>query len=112
MVKMDCKDVGFGTYKCYVYLKPFWKSAHEMIGIDKCLVDEIRYLWSLGIITAGCCCGHGRIEPTICVEEEYIDKMKELGYKVYPNPCRPYDEDCFFAKTKVPLRKGEENGKP
>ena len=28
-----------------------------------------------------------------------IQKMKDLGYEVYYNKCRPNDEDSFIPKT-------------
>ncbi len=71
----------------------------EGISIDSCLVDEIKELWSKGIRTTGCCCGHNQIAPYIGVVDEDIPKMKEMGYKVAPNPCRPRSEDSFYPKS-------------
>jgi hypothetical protein len=62
-------------------------------------LPEILRLWELGIKTCGCCCGHGKQTPFIEVKEEYIPKMKELGYVVQPNECRSGDEDGFVPKT-------------
>jgi len=42
------------------------------VSIDKCLVEEIKHLWSKGIITGGCCCGHGAFDPNIIVSPESI----------------------------------------
>jgi hypothetical protein len=70
-----------------------------------CLARELFYLWDLGIITTGCCCGHHEGEngenSYIGVLEKFIPKMKELGYKVRFNPCRPKDEDSFIPKTII-----------
>ena len=77
----------------------------KFVNIDKCLLPEILTLWERGIKTTGCCCGHNRAVPYIGVEFEYIDKMKEMGYKVQYNPCRPTDEDTFYPKTKLTYAK-------
>lgn len=85
----------------------------EWVSVDPCLSDEIKELWRLGIVTTGCCCGHGlggRMVPFIGVREDFIPKMKELGYKVQPNPTGKYvngefiptypdREDSFVPKT-------------
>lgn len=107
---MTCKEVEYGTFDCsYVIYTP-WKyespftpddpPKEKLIAVDKCLLPEILKLWEMGIKTTGCCCGHGRDEPYIGVFNEYIDKMKQLGYKVQFNPCRPNGEDTFYPKTE------------
>jgi hypothetical protein len=65
----------------------------------------------MGIKTTGCCCGHGNINMAyIGVRFEDIDKMKELGYKVYFNHHRPNDEDSFIPKTKLFYGESKNNG--
>ena len=65
-------------------------------------IKEIIDLWEQGIHTTGCCCGHGDInEAFIGVNFEDIPKMKELGYDVQFNSCRPNDEDSFIPKTEL-----------
>ena len=70
----------------------------EYVYIDKCLAEEIKRLWSLGIVTTGCCCGHGVRQGYIGVSDKDIPVMKRLGYKVLHNPFRPNSEDSFKAK--------------
>ena len=41
----------------------------EYLWVDKCLADEIKYLWSKGITTTGCCCGHNFKRPYIGVTD-------------------------------------------
>lgn len=55
----------------------------EMISVDACLVDEIENLWSKGIRTTGCCCGHGTMLGFIQVVQEDIPKMEQMGYVHY-----------------------------
>jgi len=69
-----------------------------LICIDNCILNEVQYLWSLGIKTTGCCCGHNKLDGFIGVEFDDIEKMKNLGYKVQLNPNRPEDEDSFYLK--------------
>lgn len=58
----------------------------EMVSVDRCMVDEIKKLWSEGIVTNGCCCGHNNkfIDGYIGVEPEYHEKMLSMGYKEMP----------------------------
>lgn len=93
-----CKNVEMGSYdNSYGIQKPFGRK--NFINVDKCLIKEILDLWEMGIETTGCCCGHNLVEPFIGVEFEFIPKMKELGYEVRFNPCRPDDEDSFISKS-------------
>jgi len=71
----------------------------EYISVDPCLASEIIELWEKGIVTTGCCCGHnlgGRNVPFIGVREDFIPKMKEIGYKVQPNQCGNYEGNGEF----------------
>lgn len=106
----DCVNVEVGSYDNQViYPIPKHMEGYKnnrvkaglspYICIDKCLENEIKILWSLGIRTTGCCCGHNKQQGYIGVYFEDIPKMKELGYKVSYNPCRPNDEDSFIPKS-------------
>jgi hypothetical protein len=93
----DCNNIDIGSYDNQVTLKaPF---TDKLICVDKCLENEIKNLWDMGIVTTGCCCGHNKIAPFIGVVDEHIEKMKQLGYKVRPNNIRPNDEDSFYPKS-------------
>lgn len=103
---MKCSDIGFGTGACAyaIYLpwkvKFHWEDESQRrpkcVWIDKCLLPEILKLWEMGIKTTGCCCGHGhKSKAFIGVQDEYIPKMKELGYKV------GFNEDSFIPKTEL-----------
>lgn len=109
---MRCEDIGFQNYMCtyginlpWLVTDPAEPDKPPRIGgasIDKCLLPEILKLWEMGIKTTGCCCGHGHSEAAyIGVLPEYIPCMKELGYKVRFNKCRPGDEDSFVPKTRL-----------
>jgi len=108
---MKCKNISFGTYDCsYTIMLPYkvmrygqteGEKVEKYVCIDKCLIQEIIQLWEMGIKTTGCCCGHGKNSAYIGVENEFIPKMKQLGYVVAYNPCRPDDEDSFIPKTTL-----------
>ncbi len=79
------------------------RKRKKIVCIDPCLVDEIKYLWSMGIRTTGHCCGHNdpdlKEHSYIGVEEEDIPHMKKLGYKKRINPYDEKREDEFIPKT-------------
>lgn len=55
----------------------------NQISIDECLKNEILYLWSKGVKTTGCCCGHNSYDGFISVTEDCYDMMYKLGYKLW-----------------------------
>jgi len=74
--------------------------------VDNCIKDEILSLWGHGVVTLGCCCGHGVKEGMINVMEKDKDKMIEMNYeKVEDIP-----EGCweFTFKPKSKHRREEE----
>lgn len=75
------------------------RSRPAEIGVDECLADEIKHLWSLGIITTGCCCGHNQKPPYIGVIESDIPRMRLLGYETSPHILEPEREDNFYPKS-------------
>jgi len=67
------------------------------INIDPCIVDEIKELWSKGIVTYGSCCGHNKLESMVNVDDSQSDLMLEMGYVMnHPDPNR---KDTFKLKT-------------
>ena len=106
---MRCEDIKFGTYDCaYNIMPPYYvtdingEKKTRYVAIDKCLIREILDLWEEGIKTTGCCCGHGDASKAfIGAKAEYIERMKELGYTIFINQCRPGDEDSFTPKTAM-----------
>lgn len=72
------------------------------IPVDACLADEIKELWTKGIKTRGCCCGHGYELGFIEVTDDCVSKMEELGYVhyIYPKEFGGYKRfDAFVPKT-------------
>jgi len=103
----DCVNVDIGSYNNQVILdrpkhmigRIEGSSNPKTICVDKCLEDEIKQLWSLGIRTTGCCCGHNKLPGYIGVIDDDIPVMKEYGYKVHINDCRPESGDSFIPKS-------------
>lgn len=85
-----------GTYKCCAYA---FTDGDKDVYVDKCLLEEVKSLVDLGVITLGCCCGHGKVPGYIQVESDYqsISKMNELGYKRLWNP---FGSITFLPKTQ------------
>jgi hypothetical protein len=88
----------------HITVPTFRDTKKEKVYVDVCISEEIKSLWDRGITTTGCCCGHNKIEGFIGVIDEDIPRMKELGYEVHFNKCRPDDEDSFIPKLET---KGE-----
>lgn len=43
----------------------YWKE----VGIDSCIADLVQALNDAGILTASCCCGHGKTEGRIDLQD-------------------------------------------
>jgi len=102
----NCVNVKIGSYdnqvellrpKCMIGRTEGTNS--NTICIDKCIAEEIKYLWSLGIRTTGCCCGHNKQEGYIGVIEKDIETIKKGGYKVLFNKNDLNDEKNFMPKS-------------
>lgn len=99
----NCVDVKMGSYKNSVALNmpESWTTnrSSRVLGIDKCLVDEIKFLWDNGIRTLECCCGHNITEGYIAVDDDSIEKMKSLGYLLRINHLNPDTKNEFKPKS-------------
>lgn len=68
------------------------RGLSSYISVDTCCLPELELLWSEGVHTYGCCCGHnieGAI-PFINVREEDVDIALKLGFDLYtffPEGC-------------------------
>lgn len=78
----------FNCFKCklippkkFITENIFSSEYKNEIWVDACLAEEISDLWSKGIRTLGCCCGHGIERGTIWVHDCDAWRMIELGYE-------------------------------
>ncbi|WP_338630706.1 hypothetical protein [Clostridium baratii] len=90
-----CINIDFGDYSNMEIIE----FEGKRIQVDKCLVEEIRYLLSQGVVTVASCCGHNKLEGAIAVEMASIKKMEELGYERYHNPYYPDAKEFFKPKS-------------
>lgn len=89
-----------GNYKIVKVLSTSKKNNEVLI--DACIADEIKALNSKGIVTLGCCCGHGNsgkavehengfgkwkeieLPPHALVDVSSKNLCEDLCYRVYP----------------------------
>lgn len=100
-----CKNIEIGTYENTVtriapdFMLPlkniFGEIKKPYICLDKCIEDEIKFLWKHKIYTVGCCCGHNKLQGYIQVKEEHIQDMINLGYV-----NDGVNNNSFISKTK------------
>lgn len=88
-----------GTYKT---VKVINSQNHKIVKVDACIADEIQFLNDCGVVTLGCCCGHGRAgtivewenvygkwkgyadPPKALIRKDSADLARKLGYRPYP----------------------------
>jgi hypothetical protein len=46
------------------------EDGEKCLNIDACLVPSLKALWAAGIVTEGCCCGHGSGGGVISIQTE------------------------------------------
>lgn len=98
-----CKDIEVGSYDNQVELprpdhmkvRTEGSANQHAICVDACLKDEILDLWSKGIRTTGCCCGHNKVPGYIGVIDQDIPLMLAMGYEVQPNEMYSERKDSF-----------------
>lgn len=76
------------------------RKPRDTVCIDACIIPEIKFLWSMGIETIGCCCGHGIVSGSVFVHENDISKMESIGYEHYRLPDDNGRNDRFYLKSK------------
>lgn len=55
----------------------------NLISVDKCCIPELVELWSNGVTTVGCCCGHGIVSGMINIKPSDFERAIELGFTKY-----------------------------
>jgi hypothetical protein len=88
---------GFGIYTNSVDIIPpkEWFSAKKWFSVDPCIAGEVVDLISRGVHTLASCCGHGKLSPTVYVDEKDIKTMQLLGYRQIKKAI-----DGFYLKTQ------------
>lgn len=60
------------------------------VCIDACIVDEVKALWKVGIITHGACCGHNRIPSSIILDDNVGPSVVEQAKDILSKPFELY----------------------
>lgn len=90
-----CKNVAMGSYDNQEMVafpfatERFPVAGTKGVGIDRCILPEIRALWADGIETIASCCGHGVTTGSIIVAPEFEEAMLAKGYAPAPNIAAP-----------------------
>jgi len=51
------------------------------VAVDACIAAYVQRMNDLGIVTVGCCCGHGKGPGAVLVAAESAALMDALGYE-------------------------------
>ena len=98
-----CADVEFGVYSATVSMQT---ASDKWVAIDVCIATEIGRLWMNGVETLSCCCGHGKLVPSVVVAQDSIGRMRDLGYE-NDRSCYADRNDIFVLTGKpLPVRPG------
>ena len=65
MIAKPDKCCGMGTYECQIPMP----SKDRVRGIDFCIADIVAALNAANIVTGASCCGHGKMEARISLED-------------------------------------------
>lgn len=64
----------------------FIDKEYRTVSIDLCISKVIKALWKRKIVTLGCCCGHGKEQPSVIIDQSYnrleIAKIKAIIKRV------------------------------
>ncbi|WP_213648496.1 hypothetical protein [Paenibacillus sp. J23TS9] len=89
--------------------------VRKRVPVDACISDEIKQLNMAGVVTLGCCCGHGSagkitewengfgrwkgfVEPPhALIDEESVEQAQKLGYRPFPYTYAD-GEQCGVSK--------------
>ena len=52
------------------------------VCIDECIVPQIQALWKAGVMTRGCCCGHGKTNPEVIIADSQDPTATARAYDV------------------------------
>lgn len=73
----------WGTNKQVKVIEPHISLGYE-IWVDACIADYVQRMNDLGIVTVGCCCGHGKSIGEVLIVPESADLMTMHNYHYEP----------------------------
>ena len=82
----SCINIEIGSYDNQILVIDSPKWSIKSLSIDTCIIDEILFLWKMGVKTTGCCCGHNKAGSYITIRGEYhLTMIDELEYDSWTN---------------------------
>lgn len=67
---------------------PYVPDGWHPMGVDSCIANYVQRMNDLGIVTLGCCCGHGQGPAWVQVAPTSIPRMERYGYAWH------WNEEC------------------
>lgn len=78
-----------------------YPDGKHQVGVDACIADYVQAMNDAGIITIGCCCGHGKAQAIVLVAAESAAKLTENGYEFVFKDYSYKEEDGTPYSTRV-----------
>lgn len=96
-------------------------NLRKEVGVDACIAAEVHDLNEAGVVTLGCCCGHGKAgqnvewangygtwkaksdPPIALISEESVGILRKMGYTPFPYY---YADDVSDGVWQMPLKTG------
>lgn len=72
---------------------PAWipkDNDNRTVCVDSCIADVIKRLWEKGVVTLGCCCGHGKSNPCVILDT-HMDSDYAANLLQAIDPRRTWD---------------------
>ena len=67
------------------------EKENRTVSLDECIAEIIQNLWLDGCQTLGCCCGHGKENPSIVISEGYDEAgVHRIAEFLRQNDCRSW----------------------
>lgn len=73
----------WGTDKLIYVIRrnnPYIKDGWHAMAVDACIADYVQEMNNRGIITTGCCCGHGKDPAEVLIDYASKDILDKYGY--------------------------------
>lgn len=63
---------------------PSVADGQHWILVDACIANYVQRINDQGIITVGCCCGHGKSQGSVLIATESVPLLVQHGYEYHP----------------------------
>ena len=75
----------------------------HMKGVDSCIADKVQLMNFQGIVTVGCCCGHGNAGGEIFAAPESVPLLDKYGYPyIWPkDDLERADDPWWLARDDI-----------